>query len=157
MRKTLWLINIIGGISVLGSYAWGLTTQPDPMRLWGQISPSVQGPYSACMPFAALGYLIVLAYTHIRPHRRMIMAMTVMLLFSTIWMPLCFAVLDHGWHTAGVQGVLAATAVASLMMLVHAATDPVRDRLRIAACVGATAFCVQTVLLDAIIWPRFFP
>jgi len=157
MRKTLWLINIIGGIGVLGSYAWGIGTQADPARLWGQISESVQGPYSACMPFAALGYLVLLAYTHVRPHPRMVTAMTVMLVFSTIWMPLCFAVLDHGWPVGSVQIVLAATAAASLTMLWHVITDPVRDRLRIAACVGAAAFCLQTVLLDAIIWPRFFP
>ena len=157
MRKVLWLVNGVGGPCVLGSYAWGFTTQADPMRLWGSISPSVQGPYSACMPLAAVGYLVLLAHAHRRPRAQTVGAMAVLLLCSTAWMPLCFAYLDHGWPLWTVWGSLAGTALASIALLADAFRSAERDRLRLAACLGAIPFCVQTVLLDALVWPVFFP
>ncbi len=155
MRTALWLVNVIGGIAVLGSYVWGVTGVPEPGRLWGRIPEGIRPVYSAFMPLAAIGYFLILAWAHRNPQWRMVAAMSVMLVCSTAWMPLSFAALENARLLPLVQAVLALTALASLAMgLIIWQGDP--SSLRTAALVGVLAFCWQTVLLDALVWPRFF-
>ena len=151
----LWVVNVLGGVGVLGSYAWGLLTQDDPSRLWGTIPEAARPIYSLCMPFAAAGYLTVLAWAHRNPDPRMVGAMSVMLAASTLWMPLSFAALENAALLPLVQGVLAVTAAASLSMGVLVVQGRASS-LRWAALAGIVAFSWQTVVLDAMIWPRFF-
>lgn len=147
-RWHIWAVNTVGGVAVLGSYAWGVLTHPDPGALWGSIPDHIQGPYAACMPIAAAGYLVLLARTHRTPSLRMLAAMTLMLVASAAWMPLSFAALEDPALLPWVHVDLAITAAASVAMLVLS-----KGWWRIAAA----AFCWQTVVLDYLIWPRFFP
>lgn len=156
----LWLVNVIGGIGVLGSYAWGAVTQPDPGRLWGSIPLEMQGPYSAFMPLAAVGYLVVMAWSHGRAKRgqldsTLMVAMISMLVSSTLWMPASFLALENAALLPVVQVVLGITAVASLVIL-QRIWRAHGSALRRPALLGALAFCWQTVFLDAVVWPRFF-
>ncbi len=151
----LWVVNVLGGVGVLGSYAWGILTQDDPSRLWGSIPEGVRPIYSMCMPFAAVGYLTVLAWAHRNPDPRMVGAMSAMLAASTAWMPLSFAALNNAALLPLVQAVLAVTAASSLAMGVLVFQGP-SSSLRWAALLGIAAFSWQTVVMDALIWPRFF-
>ena len=59
-KTTTWILNVLGGLSVLGSYAYGLSTHPGQGEmLWGTIPENVRGPYSAMMLPAAVGYLVM--------------------------------------------------------------------------------------------------
>ncbi len=155
LRRLMWVVNALGGVAVLGSYAWGIWTQPDPGRLWGRIPESVQGPYSACMPLAALGYFALLAWAHHHVDRVLVGVMTVMLVCSALWMPLSFLALEQPAWLPVVQFVLAGTALAALTLLIRVRKSP-PGRLRLAASLGMVAFCLQTVVLDCLVWPRFF-
>jgi len=54
-RVPFLLVNVIGGVSVLGSYAWGIATHPETAGdLWGSIPASVIPLYTGCMPFKNL-------------------------------------------------------------------------------------------------------
>lgn len=162
-RWTLLAVHVVGGVAVLGSYAWGLA-QPDPARLWGSLPEAAVGPYSASMPFAAIGYFLMMAWADRRAkagEHAATGAFATLLAASALWMPLCFAALDApleartGWLVA-VQLDLAITALASLWLLralVAAREATWAWRVTVA---GWLAFCWQTVLLDAIVWPRFF-
>jgi hypothetical protein len=126
------------------------------MALWGSIPEAVQGPYTAFMPLAALGYFALLAWARHHVDRRLLVAMGVMLICSTLWMPLSFAALVRPGLLPWVQAVLAGTALAALAMLALVRRSPA-GRLRTVATWGMAAFCWQTVVLDCLVWPRFFP
>ena len=58
-----YLINIVGGIGVLISYAHGLLTQVELRGdLWGAVPESIQSYYTMCMVLSALGYFFFTAY-----------------------------------------------------------------------------------------------
>jgi hypothetical protein len=76
-------------------------------------------------------------------------------------MPLTFQLLG-GWDPAlwiAIRIVLALVGIGSLGLLAALLTlSPVASRgWRALAVAGAVAFCVQTALLDATVWPAYFP
>jgi hypothetical protein len=80
---------------------------------------------------------------------------------SALWMPLTFAMLDtpSPWLWLAIRAVLVVVAVGSLAILIAVSTAAPRPdgwahRLAVG---GAIAFCVQTAVLDALIWPAYFP
>jgi hypothetical protein len=172
-RSLLWL-NVVGGIAVLGSYAHGLTSNPlARSELWGGVPLALQPLYTASMLLAALGYFAFSAFVFLRldPERARIggrfgfgafhALYALILLPSALWLPLTFQMLESpsrvlwvvirvtlGLVGLGSLGLVAAIASASP----HSA--PGSRRLAIA---GAIAFSFQTALLDALVWPAYFP
>ena len=54
-----FIVNLVGGIAVLGSYVVGLYIYPDFRNaLWGGVAGSWKSLFTVSMFFAALGYLI---------------------------------------------------------------------------------------------------
>ena len=52
------LVNVIGGVAVLGSYAWCLDTYPEHREaLWGGVQGTLRSMFSLSMFLAAAGYL----------------------------------------------------------------------------------------------------
>ena len=103
-RKCLaFLINLIGGMAVLSSYAVGLATHPGASQvLWGGVPESIRPLYTASMFLAASGYF---AFTYFILFRLDSSTMQVagrfgfwvfnvliaaILLPSALWMPLTF-------------------------------------------------------------------
>jgi len=62
----------------------------------------------------------------------------------------------RGVYTAWMFVAAAGYLVLAPALFLHAASAPLPGAWRIAAPLGAAAFCVQTVLLDAIVWPLFW-
>ena len=171
--KTLLFINLVGGPAVLGSYVYGIMSYPHTAHLlWGDVPEAVIPFYTANMFVAAAGYLLFTWFVLFRipPDSTTVLgrygygyfsvATAVILLFSAIWMPLTLWVMDHSRPDllVLVQMVLMASAIGSIMMTVGLCkAQPVANgwgwRL---ALIGALAFCSQTVVLDALVWPRFF-
>lgn len=155
-----WTTHAIGGAAVLGTYAWG-AGQPNIDALWGRLPVEAIGPYTACMPFAAIGYLVTMAWSLRRTRRGEAPwspTFAMILAASAAWLPLCFVDLASpsraGWWL--IQADLATTAVGALILLRALWSTPREGALHAAARVGWIAFCVQTVALDALIWPQFF-
>lgn len=155
-------VQVVGGSAVLGSYAWGIAQHPDTAHLlWGAVPEEWQGPYSACMPPAAVGYLVATwtCWRRLadRELRRLTIAYAVFLAASTAWMPLCFIFLDGGpaFTLLAVRAALLATAASAIAIGAQIATT--RPVLPAVTPVGWAFLCWQCVVLDAMVWPWFFP
>ena len=167
------LINLTGGSAALGSYAIGLATHPGASQvLWGGVPGSFRPAYTASMFLAASGYF---AFTYFILFRLdwsttqvagrfgfwVFNALYAAILFpSALWMPLTFRAVEQPspgslWT---VRAVLAGVGLASLslfaaLLKVNPRQPAWAHRL---ALIGCAAFCLQTALLDAVLWSAYF-
>jgi hypothetical protein len=80
---------------------------------------------------------------------------------AALWMPLTFVMLEQPaaalWLL--IRLVLATTGIGSVALLVAFLTLRPRPTgvLFPLAIVGLVFFCIQTAVLDALVWPAFFP
>jgi hypothetical protein len=157
-RRFLALQTALGP-AVLGTYAYGFAFWPDAVAaMWGGVPEAVRGVYTAWMFVAAAGYLVFTPALFLNaasaPHLHAMYA--AVLAGSVLWMPLT------KWHLGGAVPFalvvldLWLVAAGSLALLGTTRSAAVPGAWRIAAPLGAAAFCVQTVLLDAIAWPLFW-
>ena len=176
MHPKKWLmilINLFGGTAVLGSYAHGLLTHPGAGEvLWGGVPNSIRPFYTAGMLLAATGYFAFTGFILFRLGPRdtrvcsrfgfgVFNALYAAILFpSALWMPLTFLAAEQSslgllWT---VRVVLAAAGFASLGLLLSLLNTEPRQPLWAywIAVVGCVGFCIQTVILDAIVWGAWF-
>jgi hypothetical protein len=172
-RMMVW-INVVGGIGVLGSYVHGFATNPATRgELWGAVPDAIQPLYTVSMFLAAAGYLAFtyVIFRHVDPEdarigrRRALPALNALyvaiLLPSALWMPLTFSMLANPGQMlwTGIRLALFVVGGASIGLL--AALLRLRPRPPGAAygvaVAGSVAFLFQTAVLDALIWPMFFP
>ena len=172
-KWVLVLMNLLGGTAVLGSYAYGILTNPGAVdALWGGVPASARPFYTIGMFLAATGYF---AFTYFilfrldpgeaRFFRRFSfgyinLVYATILLPSALWMPLTILAVEQPGLASlwAVRLTLAIVALASLVLLF--AILNVKPRYPVwahrMAIAGILAFCLQTVLLDAIIWGTLF-
>ena len=170
-RRLFLALNALGGLAVLGSYAHGLTG-PAPDRLWGGVPEGLKPLYTASMLAAAVGYFPMTLYVlfGLDPQRTRVGGFgwhvfpalyALVLVPSALWLPLTGAMLDapSGGLWLAVRGVLALVGIGSVgVAAAVAVARPPGPRLaRIAALAGAAAFVFQTAVLDALVWPAYFP
>jgi hypothetical protein len=157
-------INVAGGAAVLASYAWGLAhLGDDAATLWGGVPPWLQPLYQLSMWSAAAGYfpMTLAAATLLEQEpgaRRVPSLYSGILACSALWLPLTCAMLEQPSATLwwAIRLDLAVVGLCSVAVLVLLARSRIGSRLRVAGVAGAVAFCVQTALLDAIVWPAYF-
>jgi hypothetical protein len=166
-------LNLFGGIAVLGSYAFCLLTYPAAVGdFWGGVPDGLRSIYTVNMFLAAAGYF---AFTFFLMYRlkpadtgsgrfglgTFNVLYALILIPSALWMPLTFAMLeapsDGLWWA--IRLTLATVGIGSLGLLVGLlAVRPSPPSLaHKLAVVGSLAFCLQTAVLDAAVWPAFFP
>jgi len=165
----MFLINLVGGSAVLGSYAYGALTHPNAGKiLWGGVPQSIRPFYTGGMFLAAAGYFAFtyFIFFHLNPIKTQVTrrfgfglfnALYAAILFpSALWMPLTFLAIEQSslallWL---VRIVLVGVGSASLGLF--AALLKVQPRQPVwahrMALLGSVVFCLQTVLLDAILW-----
>jgi hypothetical protein len=169
----LMTINAVGGVAVLGSYVEGFLTHPaSSSALWGKVPAILLPFYTASMLAAAAGYLAFTFFILVTldpeetgagrvPYRAFLWLYAAILVPSALWMPLTFAMLAGPslllWAT--IRIALAIAGLASLGLFVAVlAVKPARHRwARGFAIAGAILFFIQTGVLDAVVWPAFFP
>ena len=176
MHPKKWLlltINLLGGSAVLGSYAYGMCTHPNATNvLWGGVPASIQPFYTAGMILAAAGYFSFIYFIlfGLDPDKTSVwhrpgfgtfnILFGAILIPSALWMPLTFAAAEASsvillWV---VRLVLAAVGLASLSLLAALLkTQPRRPLWAYwLAVIGCAAFCLQTAVLDMIVWSAYF-
>jgi len=177
MHRKSWnlaLLNVLGGIAVLSSYLHGLATESARNgSIWGGIPADWQSFYTVSMIAAAIGYF-PFTYFFLRcvdPERSrfagdrgfdaVLICYALVLIPSALWLPLTLAMLRAPsaalWLAIRVD--LALVAVGTLGLLIAAITiRPQPSALaRSLAIVGLLAFALQTVVLDAVVWPAYYP
>jgi hypothetical protein len=172
-KKRLLLIILVGGIAVLGSYAWGLLAIPDSSQiLWGGVPESIRPIYMAGMFLGAMGFF---AYTYfilfrVNPDDTSIydrlgygvfnILYIGILVPSALWLPLTFLSVERAsqvlfWLVRLDLVVVGFCSICLLFALLHLRPRQPEWAYRLAVA-GCVFFCIQTALLDAIIWGRFF-
>jgi hypothetical protein len=173
-QRNLVAINVLGGLLVLGSYAWGFLARPDAMgALWGGVPESARGLYTINMFLAAGGYFLFTPYLIFRLLPQLesnsnSLVPTLCTCFylailvpSALWLPMTAAMVAAPslplWIS--IRLVLALVALGSAGLLSALALTRAQDRQRghTAALLGLLPFSLQTVVLDAVVWPLFFP
>jgi hypothetical protein len=170
-RASLIALNAAGGAAVLGSYAWGLSQPGLGDALWGGVPESVRPLYTANMLLAAAGYFLFSHFVLFRlaPASTRIagrfgfglfhLLYALVLVPSALWLPLTAHALASPGPLAWAAVVfdLLLVAIGSLGLLVALATlRPAPARGRRAALLGLLPFCLQTAVLDALVWPAWF-
>lgn len=171
--RTLFLVlNAVGGIAVLGSYVWGLESRPEPgAALWGEVPESLRPLYSVNMLLAAAGYFAFTPWFLLRSDRRTrflgglgfgaVNTLYALVLFpSALWLPLTFAWLDAPgaalWWAIRLDLLAVGAGALGLLAAVWTAEPRGDARWRAAAIAGLLPFCLQTAVLDALVWPWLF-
>ena len=169
----LLAINIIGGMAVIGSYIFGIDTQPAGADvLWGGIPTNIRPIYAISMVLAALGYFAFSYYIFFKidPQQTDIggifnfsfyyLIFVLILIPSAFWMPLTNIYIDSPgtglW--IGICSVLAVVGLTSIALL----WSFINLKPRIPgltywlAVAGSGYFAFHTAILDAIIWTALF-
>ena len=172
-KTALIVINVLGGIAVIGSYIYGLMTHPGQGNdLWGGVPEAIRGVYGLSMLFAAAGYLLFFYQIVVRldaskaklpwdlPYSAFHVLFIAILLPSSLWMSLTFAWLAESTtaNWVAVRAVLFAVGLASTALLVVLAGLRSRapDQHWWPGTIGAAVFTFHTLGLDAILWPILF-
>lgn len=172
-KQLLWITILVGGTAVLASYVVGPLSAPDPAALlWGGVPETVRPFYVIGMLLGAAGYFAFTYFLLFRlaPETSRIagrfgfglfnLLYAAILLPSALWMPLTLLTVSQSspallWL---VRLDLWVVAVASLGLLgALLALEPRQPRwaYRLAVA-GSIFFCLQTVVLDAMVWVSLF-
>ena len=176
MNSKKWLmlfINLLGGGGVIGSYIWGFLTHPNAgQALWGGVPYSIRPFYTAGMFLAASGYF---AFTYfilfrLNPSETQVFGRlgfgtfnalyAAILIPSALWMPLTLLALEGSsfgflWVVRIVLAMVGLASVGLLFALLKVEPRQPRWAHRLAV-IGCFGFCLQTAILDAIVWVAFF-
>ncbi len=172
-KVTLLLINVIGGILVIGSYVYGLNTQSGGASvLWGGVPANIQPIYAVSMILSAIGYFAFIYYLlfKLNPAEVVIYKkfnyslfywiFMAMLLPSAFWMPLtnlyvANPVLVYWILIRVVLFIVGFASLALIWALIN--TSPYTEGIaRRAAIAGSIYFTFHTLILDAVIWAQLF-
>ena len=169
----LLVINVIGGIAVIGSYAQGVLTHTDSgSALWGGMPQSVRPVYGVSMLLAALGYFAFIYYIlfKLEPNETQIAGSAGYWLFyviflgilvpSALWMPLTLSAVANPGGNAWiwVRTVLILVGVSSCVLVWALLTINIKEPALPywLAVAGSAYFAFHTAVLDMLIWPVLF-
>lgn len=172
VRRLVWL-NALGGTAVLGSYAWGMLARPEAMgALWGGVPETLRPVYTVNMLLAAAGYFLFAPYIAFRlqPDSTRIAGrfgygfftacFALVLVPSALWLPLTARLIEAPsvWLWWVIRLDLALVGLGALGLLAAlVGLGPEAPRGRRLAVLGLVPFCLQTAVLDGLVWPAYFP
>lgn len=169
----LALLNVVGGLAVLGSYAYGFAARPDLGDvIWGGVPEQLKPVYFVCMILAAVGYFPFTTYVLFRldadetrigrfSYRLWLGLYTLILIPSALWMPLTVEWLARPstglWWLIRLDLALVGVASLALLIALVLARPAGPAGHRRLAILGAILFSWQTAILDGLVWPAYFP
>jgi hypothetical protein len=172
-QKRLAALNVAGGLLVLGSYWLAFAGSPELRAgLWGGVPEPLRPLYTVNMLLAAAGYfpftaLLVFATRPETPlpggprYRLLYVLYGLVLLPSALWLPLTARMLTEPtarlWAAIRIDLALVGLGSTGLLVLLLAIARRRRDGFGWAAFAGIVPFWIQTAVLDAIVWPAYFP
>jgi hypothetical protein len=171
-RLILLLINVLGGIAVIGSYILGLRGDSGADVLWGGVPEGIRPVYMISMVLSALGYFAFLNLLLLRVDPREVTIggrfgyglfypiFILILVPSAFWMPLTnLYVSDPStgtWVAIRIVLFLVGLASIALACALLALRPGNRGKAYWAAVVGSWYFAFHTFVLDALLWAALF-
>lgn len=173
-KVALAALNVVGGIAVLGSYAWGLSQPEVAAGLWGGVPEQLRPLYTLNMLLAAAGYfpftsLLLFGTTEARFEDEtgysyapsLLGAYALVLGPSAAWLPLTALLISEpsAWLGIAIRLDLALVGLGALTLLFFLSRIARRrgGAWARAAVIGCLPFVLQTAVLDALIWPFYWP
>lgn len=170
---TLGVLIVAGGTAILASYLYAFALSPALRTgLWGGVPASLQPLYTVSMLTAAAGFFpfTFLLVFRVDPasfrfagsgYGLLHVLYAIVLVPSALWLPLTARMLEapDALVWAEIRSVLALVGLGSVG-LVAVCVAIARERggaLAWAAVAGTLAFTFQTAVLDALVWPYYFP
>ncbi len=179
MKLVTIIFTAVAGALVLGSYVWAFKRAPEPMALWGGVTPAMQKAIVPFMFVAAAGFLaffILVVFVggmdvmqNMRwpwadadgnGATRLLLSLAVFLVPAIFWMESTNQFIANPgplWQWITIGG-LVLTGVGTIMLTLlgySAWQDGVTGGLWI--FLGAAAIAIQCAVNDAIIWVAMFP
>lgn len=170
----LGVINVIGGILVIGSYLLsGRSHKGRVGEAWGNVPTSIKPMYIVSMLTAAAGYFAFSYFIIFRldpaevaiandfSYSLFILAYALILFPSAMWMPLTFNMLEKPssllWWAIRITLFTVGIGSLGLLILLLILNHDEPMWLLWLAVAGSGFFCIQTAFLDALVWPIYFP
>jgi hypothetical protein len=167
-------LNVLGGIAVLGSYVFAFTGSSDFQDgLWGGVPASLRSLYTGNMLLAAAGYfpftwLFVVRTTPDEfrattglPYAMLFGVYALVLIPSALWLPMTARMLlapdPQLWFWIRVVLALVGIGSTGILLLSFRFAGSRGGVVSWAAAIGSIPFFVQTAILDAIVWPIYYP
>ena len=158
----------VGGTLVLASYVWGALVSPTTLdQMWGGVPEAIRPVYTLNMWAAAAGFFgfapyLVFRVWHTFPAARTAVTscFALILIPSALWLPLTARMVADPsrlvWWSVCADLALVAIGTLGLAVVLARIPEPV-PRGRTLAWIGLAPFALQTVVLDALLWPFWFP
>ena len=164
------LVNIFGGMAVLGGYAWCLVTYPEHRdALWGGVHGTLRSIFTLSMFLAAAGYITFCYVTIFQVGKQtfekdsvfgtniIVILAIVFLASAAMWMPSLIAFIrsgeGHWWVVCTLS--LWVTAISVLLMTGVKAishVDGISKKSINASVAGLACTTFHCLFLDAIVW-----
>ena len=175
IQKIIFLvINLVFGALVPLSYIYGLRTHPGQgALLWGGVPAGWRPLYTVNIFLAALGYLAFTGFIFfcLDPETVRIgrssgfglfnMLYLAILIPSALWMSLTFAMIANPnpqlWRLVRLDLVIVGLAALLLLWALWVVAPREPHWAHILALIGALFFCLQTTVLDMIVWTVYYP
>jgi hypothetical protein len=172
-RSWIWLIVLCGTL-VPVSYVHGLVTHPEARgELWGGVPEALQPLYTVCMLLAASGFFLFTGFILFRVDPKkdpgdgrpgfgiFPLLYALILIPSALWLPLTFAYMEHPstwlWWVIRTDLFLVGLGALGLFPALLAFRSGKGGLFFILALLGLVFFSWQTAVLDALVWPHYFP
>jgi hypothetical protein len=163
------LINVIGGIAVIGSYIVGLAGKANGANiLWGGTPANVRSIYTISMLLAAIGYFAFIYFILFKLNLSTVNVAWLSLIFlgilipSAFWMPLTNMYINNPTTMLwiGIRLVLAIVGLSSILLaLFLGSLNASQGGAGLSyglAVAGSIYFAFHTAVLDMLLWPVFF-
>ena len=172
-NKSLIFLILLGSMLVLGSYGVLFQVNPDSMSAkWGGVPEELLPFYQANMLWGTAGYFFYTVFflfimqegaTGFSPslENRLLLVFYALILFpSALWTPLTLRMVSQPtsltWGIIRLVLALVGAGSLGLLFLLLCAWPKKFSLIYLMAVVGSVGFCLQTVLLDAVIRPSLF-
>lgn len=173
-KRNLIRIIVLGGVLVLASYWHGLATHPDTGEaLWGDVPEMIRPLYTVSMVLAAVGFFCFTGFIllRVKPESARVAGRfgfeafpflyLLILIPSALWMPLTFAVLERPsrylWLAVRADLILVGAGSVGLFAALFTLRPVNREWSFGLAVLGLAFFTIHTAVLDAVVWPAYFP
>jgi hypothetical protein len=168
------LVNIIGGILVLGGYIFALMSHPTTRNeLWGGVPENLRLWITAFMFVSAFGYCYAMYYLIFDEglelsffwgkfdYRIIMILLIVFLLSAASWIHTAFTYIDTGsknsWNFVQLELWLTGISVFLIMLGLATATGVKSTIFHFYSVIGLIAISFHCLVLDAFLWINKFP
>ena len=174
IQNQLMIINIIGGLFVLGGYVYALINNPtNRMQLWGGVPENYRSWIVGMMFVSAFGYCYAMKfllldegiplkfYYGLLGERFFLITQIIFLLSAALWIHTTFSHLNEPsqikWFLINIELWSTGLSILAIFLGVVFINDRPSTYAYYVAVIGLFAISFHCIFLDALLWINKFP